>query len=205
MQRYNEEYPDFEDYMIDMKEESRRDHNWLLTSAFLLGSTMVLESLKPTGPQKRPVIIKPQHISDISETSFKQILKLDVDIEKYEYIYSKRELQMFKQLQEELRHHGRLEDSRTIENTAMRWTKQKNKLLSDFGAHVSKKQGSVDVYQVAEEQGFKILIPWVATGPNPCGDCLALDGELFSPEDFPPPQHFNCECNEPMADPILVL
>ena len=51
-------------------------------------------------------------------------------------------------------------------------------------------------------QGFKVLIPWSATGDNPCDECIALDGELFEPDDFPATPHIGCQCIDPMADSI---
>jgi hypothetical protein len=50
---------------------------------------------------------------------------LDISIGKHDYIYSEKELNVFKQLKENLKQYGRLEESRTIENTAMRWMEQK--------------------------------------------------------------------------------
>lgn len=196
---------DFDEYMNDMKEESQRDHSWMRNAVLLLGSKFVLDSLKPHGPKERPFLSKPEKVMDISEKSFKDILKLDVSMEQRYYIYSEKELDVFKQLLEELKHHGRLEDFRTIENTAMRWMKQKSDMLSKFGSSEAYRIGALDVLSMDDVRQFKILIPWSATGDNPCGDCQDLDGELFEPDDFPPPQHYGCQCNDPIADPVIVL
>ena len=98
-----------------------------------------------------------------------------------------------------------MEDSRTIENTAMRWVKQENKMLADFGSAEAYRPGAVNVYIRASQNGLVLKIPWSATGRNPCSRCWALNGELFSPEEFPPPQHFHCQCNCPMASPVWVF
>lgn len=205
MTRNNYDDLDFDGYLADMKEESERDHLWLSTAAFLLGSRFVLESLKPQGPRERPFLSKPVRVEDISENVFKDILKMDIKVEHYYYIYSEKELEVFKQLRDELRHYGRLEDFRTIENTAMKWMKQKNEMLADLGSLEAYRSGVLDILSDVDVQGFKVLIPWSATGDNPCDECNALDGELFEPDDFPAPPHFGCQCNDPMADPIWIL
>jgi hypothetical protein len=201
----NEDDVDFDSYLDDMKEKSERDNDWLGGAAFLLGSTFVLESLKPKGPVERPFLSKPQQIKDISMESFRDILRLDVKAESYSYVYSEKELNVFKHLMNDLKQHGRLEDSRSIENTALRWMEQKNGLLADFFSNETSKVGSLDIFSLASEQGLIVLIPWSVTGDNPCDECLSLDGELFDPNDFPDPPHFGCQCNDPMADPVIVF
>ena len=104
---------DFEVYFRDMKEESKRDHKWLALVAFILGYRFVLDSLKPHGPRERPFLPKPRKIKDISGHAFRDILRMDIKVKEYYYLFSEKELARFKQLSEELRHHGRLEDSRT--------------------------------------------------------------------------------------------
>lgn len=205
MKHYKDYDLDFEEYIQDMKKESERDHRWLSMAALLLGSTFVLNSLKPRGSKNRPFLSKPVKVEDIPENVFKNILKMNIKLEHYYYIYSEKELNVFKQLQENLRQHGRLEDSRTIENTAMKWMKQKNEMLANFESSESYRSGALDVLNISDDNGFKLLIPWTCTGSNPCRVCQALGGELFEPDDFPPPPHFGCQCNDPIADPILVV
>ena len=199
------DFDDFDDYLDDMKEKSKRDRNWLALAAFLLGSRFVLDSLKPQGPRERPFLSKPRRVKDIPAPVFRDILKMDIKVGDYYHLFSEKELARFRQLSEELRHHGRLEDSRTVENTAMRWVKQKNKMLNEFGSAEAYRSGALDIYIHASQNGLVLKIPWSATGRNPCRRCWSLDGMLFRPEDFPGPQHFHCQCNCPMADPVWVF
>ena len=101
---------DFESYFNDMKEESERNHKWMVLAAFLLGSRFVLDSLKPQGPRERPFLSKPVSVKDIPNQAFRDILKMDIKVKEYYHVFSEKELARFKQLSEELRHHGRLED-----------------------------------------------------------------------------------------------
>ena len=87
----------------------------------------------------------------------------------------------------------------------MRWVKQENKMLNDFGSAETYRSGALDIYIGASQSGLVLKIPWSATGRNPCRVCWSLDGELFSPEGFPGPPHFHCQCNCPMASPVWVF
>lgn len=87
---------DFEGYINEMEENTEQDHQWLSQVAILLGSKFALESLKPQGPRQRPLLSKPQRVKDISEESFRDILKLNVSMEQHYYIYSENELNTFK-------------------------------------------------------------------------------------------------------------
>jgi hypothetical protein len=57
------------------------------------------------------------------------------------------------------------------------WNK-KNEMLADFGSSESYRTGALNIFNIGDEQGFKLLIPWSTTGNNPCEECQTLDGEL---------------------------
>ena len=206
---------DLDGYYIDTNKNSEIDNNWLFIAAGLLGAAFVTQSLNPTGPIETPNLAdNPISVDSIPDETFASIMKMDIapiNIEvsttKMEYIYSQDELNQFKQLQDYLLQHGRLEDPRTIENTSMRWAEQSNDKMGMFTDIEAYKSGSLDAYIQAQiEYGASIEIPWNPTGPNTCDDCMAMvDEGPFEPQNFPPPVHFGDQCNDPMADPIIVF
>ena len=43
------------------------------------------------------------------------------------------------------------------------------------------------------------------TGPNTCGECLDLASSTYSPENYPEPPHYGCQCNDPFPEPIITF
>ncbi|MCE7697866.1 MAG: hypothetical protein K8E24_003180 [Methanobacterium paludis] len=204
---------DMDDYYENVNQQSDKDNDWLFEAAGLLGVAFVVQSLQPSGPQDSPVLADtPTSINDISDDTFNSIMRMEIDpanmdtsVQDLSYAYSEDDLKHFQQMGEELKQHGRLEDTRTVENTSMRWAEQANDKMAMFGDIEAYKSGALDEYATAvTEYGATIKIPWVCTGDNPCPDCLELEAD--GPYDeLPEPPHFGCQCNDPMAEPIIVF
>lgn len=206
---------DMDVYYENTNQESDSDMNWLLTAAGLLGMAMVTKSLDPSGPLESPILADtPISVNTVSDETFSDIMRMNVeptsltgDLKALPYGLTDQEFSQYNQLAEELKHQGRLEDPRTIENTSMRWAEERNDMAGMFADLESSKAGTLDEYiRAAAEENAKIMIPWNPTGDNTCEECMALveDGP-YPVDDFPEPPHFGCQCNDPMADPIIVF
>jgi hypothetical protein len=198
---------DFHEHFKNCVDRSDRDHDWLFKVAELLGVIFVLKSLQPTGSISSRVLSKtPKNVVDIDVKVFRYILQMDLTgVPGLEYIYSERELKVFAGIMESLKQYGRLEDPRSVENTMMRWVKERNDIMGMFGDLESYKSGALDTYiQAVTEYECEIKIPWNPTGPNTCDDCMDMTEELYDPDDFPDPPHFGCQCNDPMAEPEII-
>lgn len=210
----DEDY-DLDDYYENTNQDSDKDSNWLFMVAGLLGGAFAVESLKPTGPRDSPNLASTAtSIDDISDETFSTIMKSEIDpakldssVENLQYAYTDAELEQYKQLGEELKQHGRIEDPRTIENKAMAWAENRNDSMGMFGDLEAYKSGALDDYITAvTEYGATIEIPWTCTGDNPCRDCLDLEAAgPYDPENYPEPPHFACCCNDPMAAPVITF
>lgn len=206
---------DLDHYYADASDKSDKDNWWMFAVAGLLGAAFVTSSLNPTGSIEAPNLVDvPIYTHDISDQTFNDIMKMDMEqlklgegVENLSYAYSPEDLQQFQQMAEELKQYGRLEDPRSIENTGFRWAEQSNDKMGMFGDLEAYKSGALDQYIWAQQEfGATIQIPWNPTGPNTCDECwTAVDDGPYSPEDFPEPKHFGDECNDPMADPIIVF
>lgn len=198
------------------------NNHWLLTVAGLLGAAFVTQSLQPVIATK-PIVEEtveetselplelattPIAVKDISDESFSNIMQMNISKEDIaSYLYNEDEMGTFKQLGEELRQHGRLEDPNTIENTAFSNAVNSNDKMGMFSDMEAYRSGALDTYiQATTEYGASIRIPWSPTGDNTCDECQALaDNGPYDPEDFPEPPHYGCQCNDPMADPEIVF
>jgi hypothetical protein len=206
---------DLDPYYVDTQDKSEKDNWWLMSVAGLLGAAFVTSSLNPTGSIEAPNLADvPTYVHDISDQTFNDIMRMDMEqlklgegVENLSYAYSPEDLQYFQQMAEDLKQYGRLEDPRSIENTGFRWAEQSNDKMGMFGDIEAYKSGALDQYIWAQnEYGAEILIPWNPTGGNTCPDCMdKVDEGPYKPDEFPEPVHFGDQCNEPMADPIIVF
>lgn len=207
-----EEIEDLDSYYSSTVEDSDYNYTLFLGVAALLGGYLTIASIQPTGPYDSPEFN--DHVllpGAIASEVFRELYTFQVDLEKggqvksLEYIYTKEELAAYKQLGQELRSHGLLEDPRTIENLAYRNTEQITDKIGLFTNIEAEKAGRLDAYGSWKEQnpGKIILIPWIPAGANTCDECqdLADDGP-YPPEDYPEPPHFGCECIP--GDPIII-
>jgi hypothetical protein len=205
---------DLDNYYADTNKKSDLDNNWLIAAAGLLGAAFVTQSLNPTGPIDKPNLVDtPISVNDIPEDTFSSIMRMEIDpinidvsVSKMEYIYSQDQLNEYKQLGEDLRQHGRLEDPKSIENTAFRNAEQSNDKMGIFTDMEAYKSGALDNYIWAQtEFGATIEIPWDPTGPNTCGECLDLSSSTYNPDNYPEPPHYGCECNDPFPEPVITF
>ncbi|AEG18647.1 hypothetical protein MSWAN_1636 [Methanobacterium paludis] len=206
---------DLDGYYQDANEKSDEDSNWLFETAGLLGAAFVVQSLQPSGAIDSPVLADtPISVSDIPDDTFNSIMRMEIDpanmdasVQDLSYAFSDADLKQYQQMGEELKQQGRLEDTRTVENTSMRWAEQANDKMGMFGDLEAYKSGALDTYiQAVNEYGASIQIPWNPTGPNTCDECLqAVDDGPYPADQFPEPIHFGDQCNDPMADPVIVF
>lgn len=110
-------------------------------------------------------------------------------------------LDQYKYLYEQLRHHGRLEDPRTIENIQFKWQQNISDKVGSFGDLEANKQGELDLYK-----GETVVIPWwTQQDDHVCPVCRKQEIEgPYPPDGYPEPPHFACRCNDPFPEPIRV-
>jgi hypothetical protein len=206
---------DLDNYYADTNKKSDLDNTWLIAAAGLLAGAFVTQSLNPTGSIKAPNLVDtPISVESIPEDTFSSIMNMDiapinieVSTSKMEYIYSQDELNQFKQMGEDLRQYGRIEDPKSIENTAFRNAEQSTDRMGMFTDMEAYKSGALDNYIWAQtEFGATIQIPWDPTGANTCDECWVLaDAGPYSPDNFPEPPHYGCQCNDLMAEPTITF
>ena len=116
------------------------------------------------------------------------------------------DISFYESISQELKQLGRLEDPLTIENKGFNWAEAQSDQMGMFGDIEAYKSGALDTYITASQTGADIMIPWSATGDNTCDDCMAkVDEGPYKPDEFPEPVHYGDQCNDPMADPIIVF
>jgi hypothetical protein len=122
---------------------------------------------------------------------------------------SETELTHLNQMMEEARQYSRMADPKTGENITFRNQSNIADQIGQFGYHEAGVQGNLDA---AAMEG--IYFPWTTCEDNgncdsdtpPCEDCEDLkSGGPYPANNFPESPHYYDRCNEPMADPIILL
>lgn len=210
----NDEF-NLDSYFEEAESNQDREIAGILASAGLLGALLAITSLNPSGTPKAPKFpTTPKAVTDISSKEFEAIFKIKLDpkslidfkLEKLKFVFNNKELESFRQLGEQIKHLGRIEDPRTIEMRAFKNAEQISDMLGMFGDFEAWKSGMLDRYLQYENMlNARIMIPWVTMGDeNVCNDCLELEANgSYSPDEYPEPPHFGCRC-EP-GEPEIVF
>jgi hypothetical protein len=180
---------DLDGYYNKSISESDTDNNWLLSAALLLGVSVA--TLEASG--------------GLTEEVYSNIMSMTISVDAIPGI-SEADLNYYKLLQEDIKQYGRMQDPKTIENLGYKWTETQTDQIGLFGDIEAYKSGALDAYRAAEACGASIMLPWNPTGENTCDNCMAeVENGPFKPEDFPSPVHYNDQCNDPMAEPVIVF
>jgi hypothetical protein len=182
------EEEDIDGYYEDASDDTDEDNKWLLLAALLLGTAAVQLADK----------------GGITNEAFADVMGMDAS--KLNIEIPEDDLATYQNMQQELKQHGRLEDPKSVENTSMKWAENQSDAMGMFGDIEAYKSGSLDVYAMAAEFGAEVRLPWNPTGPNTCDDCMAkVDEGPYLPEEFPEPVHYGDQCNDPMAEPVIIF
>ena len=198
-----------DNYYDNTSNNSDNNNNYLLSAAMLLGMTFASSSLgAETSDSGVTLADTPTSISDISAQDFGNVMSLNpADINGLDGVLSPNDLSTYSQMSEDLKQQGRIEDPNSIENKAFNNSEQLNDKMGMFADPEAYRSGALDSYiQAQTEYGATIQIPWDPTGDNTCEECQALaDDGPYDPDSYPDPPHYGCQCNDPMADPIIVF
>lgn len=208
----NYEDVDYEDDLNSTFNQAQKEQDqnsqWIMLLAVLGATSLISQGLTTESKQVIESAVKQSTPTEELEQStrtaeeFTKSTGIKVDINITTYTVNPDEVPYYKTLMEEFRQHGRVEDPLTTENLTFRNAQNISEMTGIYGANEATKQGNISIYK--EFQG-QIKIPWTCTGDNPCQDCLDLEADgPYDPENYPEAPHYNCQCNDPMADPILV-
>lgn len=198
-------------YFQDAQDSLDQNTSKVSAIAGLIGVNLVVNSIKPSGPVDNPVFKNFTHtVTDIPKKELADTFNLNIDVKVYNYVYHTDEIKKYQQLAEELKHHGRIEDPRTIENLSFRNSSMISDRLGMFGEFESFKTGQLDVYKILEAtENVIVLIPFenLETGgeedEKTCEECWELIyNSPYPPDEFPEPPHFGCRHGP--GEPIIV-
>lgn len=208
----NYEDVDYEDDLNSTFNQAQKEQDqnskWIMLLALLGATSIISQGSSTESKQVIESAVKQntptEELEQATKTAeeFTKSTGIKVDINITTYTVNPDEVPYYKSLMEEFKQHGRVEDPLTTENLTFRNAQNISEMTGIYGANEATKQGNLSVYKNYQGQ---IKIPWACTGDNTCGDCLDLEAEgPYDPDNFPEVPHYKCECNDPMADPILV-
>jgi hypothetical protein len=176
---------------------------WILAAVTLTGTGQVINKLTPADllilKENAPELstLTPLELDDIVTNMIPlQEIEIPYTTEVYSNFIDENDLTYYKNLSEQFKQYGRIEDTKSIEN--LHWQNQQTILdrVGLFGNNESTKSGMLDTYiKNNNYSDTEVRIPWVCAGDNTCGDCEDLEAAgPYLPEDYPEPPHYGCEC-----------
>lgn len=195
-----------EDNDTPYQKQSNNLDKLLLGLGLIVSVNAVNNVYRELSPKEKELLkndVKPQQknrINKIHDTT-----PSNIDIEAYLTFFTDEEIQNYKNIAEQLKQQGRIEDPRTVENIAYNNASRISETVSQFGAIESTKQSYLGVMVSNSNDDHTLLIPWITAGAHTCGDCEDLaNAGPYLPTNYPAPPHYKCECLPGTPVPIFI-
>ena len=176
---------------------------WILAAVTLTATGQVINKLTPAEllilKENAPELstLTPLELDEVVTSMVPlQEIEIPYTTEIYSNFIEEKDLTYYKNLSEQFKQYGRIEDPKSIEN--LHWQNQQTILDKTglFGNTESTKSGMLDTYiKNNNYSDTEVRIPWVCAGDNTCGDCEDIEAAgPYLPDEYPEPPHYGCEC-----------